>query len=156
MSLAESCKAQIRRRSLRCCISARGEQNTILQNQLHALKLGIYRDKAIEKMFEKQINSFEKNKISLENRILEIIKTDPVLCSKFEKICKIKGLGILSLAPIIAETDGFAAFKSAAQLVSYSGYDIVENQSGKSQEKLKFQKKGIIESEEHCTFQLST
>jgi len=42
---------------------------------------------------------------------------------------------------IVAETNGFTAFENIAQLVSYAGYDVVENQSGKRSGK-KISKKG--------------
>ena len=65
-----------------------------------------------------------------------------MLKQKVEKIVKIKGLGYQSLAVIIAETNGFAAFESTAQLVSYAGYDVVANESGKRKGKTKISKKG--------------
>lgn len=118
------------------------EQATIINNQLHALQHGMYRDKAIEKMYAKQLNLLEKNKDTLQIRVEQIVETDEVLKRKFSNICKIKGLGIQSLAVIVAETNGFAAFENIAQLVSYAGYDIVENQSGKRNGKTKISKKG--------------
>ena len=36
----------------------------------------------------------------------------------------------MTVATVLAETNGFALFKSASQLVRYSGYDVIENQSG--------------------------
>ena len=42
----------------------------------------------------------------------------------------------------MAETNGFTAFKSAAQLVSYAGYDVMANESGKRIGKTKISKKG--------------
>jgi hypothetical protein len=53
-----------------------------------------------------------------------------------------KGLGVQSLAVIVAETNGFTAFESAAQLVSYTGYDVIENQSSKRVGKTRISKKG--------------
>ena len=54
----------------------------------------------------------------------------------------IKGLGIQAVATIIAETNGFELFKNISQLVSYAGYDVIENQSGKHIGKTKISKKG--------------
>ena len=45
---------------------------------------------------------------------------------------KVKGLGIVTVATIIAETNGFVLFTSRGQLISYAGYDVVEKQSGTS------------------------
>lgn len=59
----------------------------------------------------------------------------------------IKGLGFLSVAVLLAETNGFEGFvnqpvRRCGQLVSYAGYDIVENQSGSHQGRTKISKKG--------------
>jgi transposase len=115
---------------------------TQLNNQLHALQHGMYRDKTIEQMIEKSIASFKKQKAKLENRIENIIADDAVLKERFEQICRIKGLGIQTLAVIIAETDGFALMENQSQLVSYVGYDVVENQSGTRAGKTRISKKG--------------
>src|SRR5690606_8816615 len=40
------------------------------------------------------------------------------------------------------ETNGFYLFKNAPQLVSYAGYDVIENQSGTRKGKTKISKKG--------------
>ncbi|MGI8580699.1 MAG: transposase, partial [Chitinophagaceae bacterium] len=103
---------------------------------------GMYRDRAIEKMYEKQLDLLQKNKKDLQLRVEQILETDEILKKKFSNIGKIKGLGLQSLAVIVAETNGFTAFESIAQLVSYAGYDVVENQSGKRIGKTKISKKG--------------
>ena len=61
---------------------------------------------------------------------------------KIEDINSIKGLGLISIATVIAETDGFALFENLSQLVSYSGYDVIRNQSGKHEGKTKISKMG--------------
>jgi transposase len=48
----------------------------------------------------------------------------------------------LSFAVIAAETNGFILFDNAASLVSYAGYDVVENQSGKHTGRTRISKKG--------------
>ena len=123
-------------------IQSIAEQSTVLKNQLHALRYGMYRDKDIEKMYDRQIAILEKNKKSLELRVKKIVEEDSILKKKFAAICKIKGLGLQSLAVIVAETNGFAAFENVSQLVSYAGYDVVENQSGKRSGKTRISKKG--------------
>lgn len=115
---------------------------TATSNRLQALTYGMYRDKEVEKMLHKQLDLFEKQKQDLHKRVEQIVAEDPILKRKFEQICLIKGLGIQSLAVIVAETNGFAAFESSAQLVSYAGYDVIENQSGKRVGKTRISKKG--------------
>lgn len=115
---------------------------TQLNNQLQALQHGMYRDKSIEKMIEKNIAALKKQKAKLESRIENIVNNDVVLKERFEQICRIKGLGIQTLAVIVAETDGFVLMENQSQLVSYAGYDVVENQSGKHVGKTRISKKG--------------
>ena len=45
-------------------------------------------------------------------------------------------------ATIVAETNGFELFHSQAQLTSYAGYDVIENQSGQRKGKTRISKKG--------------
>lgn len=123
-------------------IQSIAEQSTVLKNQLHALQYGMHRDRAIEKMYDRQIDLLQKNKKSLQLRVKQIVEEDELLKKKFKNIDKIKGLGLQNLAVIVAETNGFTAFENVAQLVSYAGYDVVENQSGKRIGKTKISKKG--------------
>lgn len=123
-------------------IQSIAEQSTVLKNQLHALHYGMYRDKDIEKMYARQIDLLQKNKKNLKLRVKKIVGDDDILKKKFADICKIKGLGLQSLAVVIAETNGFSAFENVSQLVSYAGYDVIENQSGNRSGKTRISKKG--------------
>jgi len=120
-----------------CC-----EQSTVYSNQLHALQHGRVRDREIEKMHVSHIAFLQKQKAALQSRLRSMISSDKILAPKFEKICKIKGLGLNCLAVIVAETNGFASFANSAQLVSYAGYDVVANESGKHKGKTRISKKG--------------
>lgn len=115
---------------------------TATSNQLEAMRYSMERHRDIEKMLEAQINFYEKQRGILEKKMEEIIKEDPELERKIENLVTIKGVGTLTAAAIVAETNGFKLFENAAQLVSYSGYDVVENQSGKRQGKTKISKMG--------------
>jgi len=115
---------------------------TQFKAQLHALEHCMYRDLVIEKMTKANIALLEKQKLKLEKQIQSIVDADSALKERFEKVCKIKGLGTMTLAVIIAETDGFALIQNHSQLVSYAGYDVVENQSGNRVGKTKISKKG--------------
>ncbi len=137
-------------------IQSVAEQSTVLKNQLHSLQYGMYRDRAIEKMYEKQLDLLQKNKRCLQLRVEQIVETDEILKKKFNNIGKMKGLGLQNLAVIVAETNGFAAFENIAQLVSYAGYDVVENQSGNRRGKLKYPRKEITESDVAYIFLPST
>ena len=59
-----------------------------------------------------------------------------------EPIIEIKGVGIITVATVLAETNCFEMFTNLPQIVSYAGYDVIENQSGKHVGKTKISKKG--------------
>ncbi len=115
---------------------------TSFQNQLHALEHGMYREKTVEKMIAKNLALLEKQKEKLVSIVETMIKEDTVLNKHYEQIGIIKGFGLLSFAVLIAETDGFALIENQSQLVSYAGYDVIENESGKHKGKTKISKKG--------------
>ena len=115
---------------------------TSARNQLEALVYSMERHKDIEKMLEDQIRFYEKQRMVLISKLNEIVKEDPALEKKLGHLVSIKGVGILTAATIVAETNGFELFENSAQLVSYAGYDVVENQSGKREGKTKISKKG--------------
>ncbi|NCX95061.1 MAG: IS110 family transposase [Chitinophagia bacterium] len=70
------------------------------------------------------------------------IDSDEDVAKRIDNICQIKGVGLQTVAVLITETNGFALFKNYSQLVSYAGYDVVENQSGNHVGKTKISKKG--------------
>jgi transposase len=110
--------------------------------QLHAQKFAMYKNKEVINCMKHQLKLFQKQKDQLQQQALLIIESDAALNEKFEKICRIKGVGKLSLAVIIAETNGFSLFEKVGQVVSYSGYDVIENQSGKHVGKTRISKQG--------------
>jgi transposase len=118
------------------------ELKTGVSNQLHAIKNSMYKQKIVEKQLTKTIQLIEKQVEELETAIHSHIQSDEQVCQKVENICKIKGLGILTAAVIIAETNGFELFENAKQVVSYAGYDAIENQSGMYFGKTRISKKG--------------
>lgn len=118
------------------------EMKTALLNQLHALKYSGYSSKEVEKQIQKVISLLEKQLIEGKKQIVAQIKKEKEVENKVNLIRPIKGLDILSIATIIAETNGFELFTNMLQLVSYAGYDVVENQSGTHVGRTKISKKG--------------
>jgi transposase len=81
----------------------------------------------------------------VEQQIKKSIEDDPELETRIKAICSIKGVGTITAATIVGETNGFALFNSKAQLVSYAGYDVVKEQSGTSLDSPgKISKKGNV------------
>jgi len=118
------------------------EQKTVFNNQLHALELAMYKNKKMIKQQKDIIKLFDKQVKELEKLMKNLIESDEVVKQKVANICKIKGIGLLSVATVLAETNGFELFKNYKQVVSYAGFDVVERESGMSTGKTKISKKG--------------
>ena len=118
------------------------EQKTVINNQLHSIENGMYSNKTIVKQLKNILKIFDKQLIELNKKIENHINSDAEIKQKVTNITKIKGIATLSLATIIAETNGFELFQNAKQLVSYAGFDVVENQSGNRIGRTKISKKG--------------
>jgi len=118
------------------------EMHTSITNQLHSMQHGQFQNKELIKQLKQTIKLFETQLKEMEGIIGKVIKADLILNQHYQNISAIKGIGLLSFAVIAAETNGFILFDKAASLVSYAGYDIVENQSGRHTGRTKISKKG--------------
>lgn len=129
-------------RSLTRQLENLNKQRTSYNNQLHAIMHSGFENKVVVRQLKQLIKLMDKQISDLKQEIQNTVDRDPQMKEKINKICKVKGLGLISVATIIAETNGFALFKKQSQLVSYAGYDVVENSSGKHKGKTKISKKG--------------
>ncbi len=118
------------------------ETRTCYLNQLHALDYSAYASKEVKKQLEKTVALFDKQLEEAKGHIAQKIESHTEAARKVAHITKINGINVLTIATLLAETGGFALFSSAAQLVSYAGYDVVENQSGLKAGKTRISKKG--------------
>lgn len=118
------------------------ELKTNINNQLHADEHSIYSNKAVIKQLKKLITTIEKQLKETDHNIHDHLYSNDEVGERVDQIIDIKGLSYMTVATVLAETNGFALFKSASQLVRYSGYDIIENQSGGHRGKTKISKKG--------------
>lgn len=117
-------------------------QRTVMKNQLHALQYSMHKIAAVENTLGKLIKILEKEVSQIEIQIELLIMSDSKLKLKYKNITAIKGVSLMSFAVVVAETNGFELFQNKAQLVSYAGYDVIENQSGKRTGKTRISKKG--------------
>lgn len=113
-----------------------------IKNQLHALEYGMFQVENAENSLKLMIERFETELINLKSLIEDTITKDEVLQQKYNLISPIKGIGLMTFAVLVAETNGFALFNNVRQLTSYAGYDVVENQSGGFVGKTRISKKG--------------
>lgn len=115
---------------------------TEIRNQMHALDHAYMKDVRCYKRLKSQLKFFLKQEKTNKKDIEDTIKNDKDLLAKVANITAIKGVGVISVATVIGETNGFAQVEKQGQLVSYAGYDVVEKQSGKRHGKTRISKKG--------------
>lgn len=119
------------------------EQKTALNNIKHSKESSHEIQTLILKSNKALINQIDKQIDKIKKEIEVLLKKDIELYEKVQKVLSVKGLGLITVATIIAETQGFEQFRNIKQVVSYAGYDVVERQSGSSiKGKTRISKKG--------------
>jgi transposase len=118
------------------------ELKVMARNRLHAASCAYKKDEKVKERLQKQIDFQVQQLEEIDQDIQTVLQKDIKLQEKVAKIGEVKGLGVLSIVKIIAETGGFYLFNNINQLVSYAGLDVIENQSGKHKGKTRISKKG--------------
>jgi transposase len=115
---------------------------TGVKNLLHAERHTMLGGRSTVRRLEKTLALLERQLAEIDRELEAAVSQDEALKAKIDQITSVKGLGLLTAVTIVAETNGFALFKNQRQLVSFAGYDVVENQSGKRAGKTRISKKG--------------
>lgn len=102
------------------------------KNRLHAREYSYEPQKSCISINKSAISYIQKQVNKIEALIETTIDHDQDIAQKIKQICTIPGVGTITAATVVAETNGFALFKNKAQLVSYAGLDVVHHQSGSS------------------------
>ena len=118
------------------------KSKTSLSNQLHATQHSIYEVGVVTRQLKSLIRTMDKQMVGLEKAIAHHLHSEAEIAEKVTNLCSIKGVGLTTVAIVLGETNGFALMENIPQLVSYSGYDVVEDQSGNRIGKTKISKKG--------------
>lgn len=82
--------------------------------------------------YTKMIGDMDKTVEKTMQQIRKLVASDAGLNAKFKKLETIPSVGFITVAIIVAETNGFVLINSRKQLASYAGLDVVERQSGTS------------------------
>lgn len=118
-------------------------ERTVAKNQLHAEEAEALPNERTMIRLNQRIGLFNTQEREIKAEIAAIIKQDKELIRKIELITSIPGVGRLTAVIVLAETNGFDLIRNKKQLVSYSGLDIEEKESGTSvKKKPKISKKG--------------
>lgn len=116
---------------------------TAIKNQLHAEQSEAQPGKSSISRLKKQIALFDKQEQEIKKELAVLVKTDDHVKHSVDVMSSIPGVGALTAATVLAETNGFELVHNKRQLSSYAGLDVVEKQSGTSVKgKPKMSKKG--------------
>ncbi|MTB49779.1 transposase [Lewinella sp. W8] len=108
------------------------ESKTVTQNQLHAMEHSALVDDQVCMRYREIIALFKRQLKQIELEIRQLARQDELLDNVLRLLMTIPGVALKTAAVIAAETGCFQLFDSRAQLVKFSGMDVVERQSGSS------------------------
>jgi transposase len=119
------------------------QTRTVAKNQLHAEQAEAEPLKGTISRLKKQITFLDKQIAEVVAEVNALIKSNEKIKADVELLASIPGVGLLTAATVLAETNGFDLIRSKKQLTSYAGLDVKEKQSGTSVKgKPKISKKG--------------
>jgi transposase len=99
-------------------------------SQLHAWRTAHGTNEEVLKVSKEHVDMLDQLIKKTEDILLNQVKQDKDLYERINKIAEVKGLGIITVTRVIAETNGFLLFNSIRQLVSYAGLDVIQDESG--------------------------
>jgi transposase len=119
------------------------QERTMVKNQLHAEKTESDPNSSTLKRIKQRIDFLDKQEKVIKEEIATLCKKEKGLKEELALLCTIPGIGTLTAATILAETNGFELVRNKRQLASYAGFDVQEKQSGTSVKgKTRISKKG--------------
>jgi transposase len=104
---------------------------TEVRNRLHALQHSATASKPTLKRLRQQRDLLEKQRQQIDREITALISSSEELSESASFITSIPGVGLLTAAGVLAETNQFDLIDDAKQLISYSGLDPKLHESGK-------------------------
>ena len=119
------------------------ESRTVAKNQLHAETSGAHCSPKTVARIKKHIAFLDKQEQEIKEELNQLIKQDPEVQKIVMILCTAPGIGTLTAAAVLGETNGFNLIRNRRQITSYAGLDVREKQSGTSiKGKPKISKKG--------------
>jgi transposase len=116
---------------------------TMVKNQLHAERAEAEPNTDSVARQKKQIAFLNKQEQQIKEEIKILSKQDTKVEESIKLISTIPGVGFLTAATVLGETNGFELIRNKRQLASYTGLDVKEKQSGTSiKGKTRISKKG--------------
>lgn len=117
------------------------EQN-VLRSKLHALNHSVIVSERVKSRLKTRSSLLETQILEVEKEMRELVRADEQLNKKIKLLITIPGISFVAATGVVGETLGFKDIKSAKQLTSYVGYDVVHRESGLFRRKTSISKKG--------------
>jgi transposase len=108
------------------------EERSIVKNQLHAENAEAEPNANSIKRLKARVKFLNQQEKEIKQDIEKCIKKDESIEKEIKNITTIPGVGRLTATIVLAETNGFELIRNKKQLISYSGLDVREKQSGTS------------------------
>jgi len=105
---------------------------TMAKNQLHAEQAEAEPNSSTLVRVKKQIVFLNKQELEIKAEIAALCKGDEKIKETITLLSSIPGIGQLTAATVLGETNGFELIRNKRQLTSYAGLDVKEKQSGTS------------------------
>lgn len=107
-------------------------ERTVLKNQRHAEKAEAFPNENTLERIKERIKLIDSHLKVILAEINGAINADVKLKEDVKIITSAVGIGVLTAAAILAETNGFELIRSQKQLTGYTGLDVKEKESGTS------------------------
>lgn len=108
------------------------QERTMVKNQLHAEQAEAEPNKTSVKRINQRIEFLNKQEKEITAEVTALVKSDERANELVKLFCSLPGVGTLTAAAILGETNGFNLIRNKKQLASYAGLDVKEKQSGTS------------------------
>ena len=108
------------------------QERTAIKNQLHAEQAEAEPNKKSVQRAKERIKLLDKQETEIQQEVAVLLSQDEQLQQMVKLICSLTGVGLLTSAIVLGETNGFELIRNKRQLASYAGFDIKEKQSGTS------------------------
>jgi transposase len=108
------------------------QERTVAKNQLHAEQAEAEPHKKSIARIKQRIALLDKQEKEIQTELAVMIKDDKEMQTLVMIICSLPGVGLLTAAIVLGETNGFELIRNKRQLASYAGFDVKEKESGTS------------------------
>ena len=118
------------------------KEQSALKCKLHALEYSVGTKERVISRLKSRLELIKDQIKEVELEMRELVFSDEELQQKIYQLTSIPGISFISATVVIAETRGFQGIRSAKQLTSYTGYDVVHRESGLYKGKTTISKRG--------------